>query len=206
MQASTSAQTRSLCALSQACCCASRSSTTATATATASRAAACALWAGAASTAPCRSARASATTCDSALRHASPGSGPQSHSLAMHSAVQQTTRATATSAGLEHLSQLQGSPCPESGFCGVEVCGSWSKGAEDMGQRCTRARHSPIGPGAPSADSSAPGSSAAQSGSTTSTPGFGTAGEVGSAAAGRWRLRASVVAATVASILGAVAL
>lgn len=101
---------------------------------------------------------------------------------------------------------VQGTACPESGFCGVEVCGSWSQGAEDTGTRCTSERHSPIGPGAPAAvpgspsrrSTAAPESGAASPGTTdmsadlTASP---------SSAAGLWGLCVALAVATAASMV-----
>ena len=44
---------------------------------------------------------------------------------------------------------LQGTECPESGFCGVQTCGAWSSGSTDQGVPCTGAVGPPSLPSPP---------------------------------------------------------
>lgn len=38
---------------------------------------------------------------------------------------------------------MQGSPCPASGFCGVPECGEWSAGPDNRGSPCNAAAYTP---------------------------------------------------------------
>lgn len=40
---------------------------------------------------------------------------------------------------------VKGSECPESGFCGVPQCGTWSQGPDDIGTPCNGGTVNSIG-------------------------------------------------------------